>query len=87
MCLTSFNDLLRLWVLFQSIDQTNPIRYHIYCHLVIISQRVDMVLSVFKNTKQLKEYFAAAPLTNEQTQKLLRLLHDALVHNKHRYTF
>ena len=44
-----------------------------------------MVKSIFKDVKQLKEQFASAPLSNEQMQKLLRTLHDALVAGKHRY--
>lgn len=75
----------RLWVLFQSLDKTNTIRYDVYHYLILIAKRVDMVRSIFKDVKQLKEQFAATPLTNVQMQKLLRSLHDALVAGKHRY--
>lgn len=67
-----------LWVLFQSLDKKNPIRYHIYYHLVIIAQRVDMVRLIFKDVKQLKEHFSEIRLSDDQMQKLLRSLHDAL---------
>lgn len=73
----------RLWVLFQSLDKKNPIRYHIYYHLVIIAQRVDMVRLIFKDVKQLKEHFSEIRLSDDQMQKLLRSLHDAL-RGKHR---
>lgn len=73
----------RLWVLFQSLDKKNRVRFVVYYNLVIVAQRVDMVLSIFKDVKSLKEQFDFR-CTNEMIQKLLRLLHDALVHNKHR---
>lgn len=71
-----------LWVLFQSLDKKNRVRFVVYYNLVIVAQRVDMVLSIFKDVKSLKEQFDFR-CTNEMIQKLLRLLHDALVHNKH----
>ncbi|KAK7602229.1 hypothetical protein V9T40_009670 [Parthenolecanium corni] len=67
-----------LWVLFQSLEKKNPIRYHIYYHLVLIAQRVDMVRLIFKDVKQLKEHFSEIRLSDEQTQRLLRALHEAL---------
>lgn len=73
-----------LWVLFQSVDKANPIRYHIYYNLVIIAQSVDIIRLTFKDVKQLKEQFASLSLTDEEMQKLLRSLHDALVRWKHR---
>ncbi|XKL66820.1 hypothetical protein PGB90_010240 [Kerria lacca] len=67
-----------LWVLFQSVNKKNIIRYQIYWHLIVVAERIDMVCSIFKSVKKLKEQFASTPLTDEQMQKLLRLLHDAL---------
>ncbi|XP_065205728.1 eukaryotic translation initiation factor 3 subunit M [Planococcus citri] len=72
-----------LWVLFQSLDKSNPIRYDIYYHLILIAKRIDMVKSIFRDVKQLKEQFAKAPLSNEQMQRLLRSLHEGLVAGRH----
>lgn len=71
-----------LWLLFQSLEPSSPMRYHVYYHLVQIAQNTDQIKSVFKDVEHLKQQFAACPPSNEQMQKLLRLLHQALLASK-----
>ena len=54
-------------------------RYHVYYHLVQVSRNVDQVKAVYNGVEQLKDQFKAFPPTNEQMQKLLRLLHEVLL--------
>ncbi|KAG8224945.1 hypothetical protein J437_LFUL006445 [Ladona fulva] len=68
-----------LWLLFQSIEERSPIRYHVYYHLVQVARQVDQVRAVFRDVDLLKQQFAACPPPNEQMQKLLRLLHEVLL--------
>lgn len=76
--------LLRLWLLFQSIDKKCPMRYHVYYHLVQIARQLGEVRAVFKDVDHLKQQFSGCPPSNEQMQKLLRLLHEVLISNKQR---
>nr|QBH73925.1 eukaryotic translation initiation factor 3 subunit M [Nicoletia phytophila] len=68
-----------LWLLFQSLDETSPMRYHVYYHLVQVAGHVDQVKAIFQNVENLKQQFSSCPPSNEQMQKLLRLLHEALL--------
>ncbi|XP_046394201.1 eukaryotic translation initiation factor 3 subunit M [Ischnura elegans] len=68
-----------LWLLFQSVEERSPIRYHVYYHLVQVARQVDHVRAVFRDVDLLKQQFAACPPSNEQMQKLLRLLHEVLL--------
>ena len=72
------------WLLFQSLDEHSPMRYHVYYHLVQVAKQVDQVKAVFKDVESLKQQFAANPPSNEQMQKLLRLLHEVLLNCKQR---
>jgi len=58
-------------------------RYHVYYHLVQIARNVDQVKAVYSGIDQLKQQFASFPPSNEQMQKLLRLLHEVLLSCKH----
>nr|QBH73922.1 eukaryotic translation initiation factor 3 subunit M [Franklinothrips vespiformis] len=71
-----------MWLLFQSVDPRSPMRYHVYYHLVQIARSVDQIKHVFKDVDHLKAQFELCPPSNEQMQKLLRLLHDALLASK-----
>lgn len=53
-------------------------RYHVYYHLVQVAKQVDCVHEVFSGVDQLKSQFTLCPPSNEQMQKLYRLLHDVL---------
>ncbi|KAJ8878328.1 hypothetical protein PR048_018905 [Dryococelus australis] len=66
------------WLMFQSLDDHSSMRYHVYYHVVQVARQVDQVHAVFKDVDQLRQQFAACPPSNEQMQKLLRLLHDVL---------
>lgn len=68
-----------LWLLFQSLDKHCPMRYHVYYYVIQIARQVDQVRAVFKDVSHLKQQFAYCPPSNEQMQKLLRLLHEALL--------
>ncbi|XP_015599246.1 eukaryotic translation initiation factor 3 subunit M [Cephus cinctus] len=74
--------LKALWLLFQSLDEVSPMRYHVYYHLVQIARNVDQVKAVYGGVDQLKQQFAPCPPSNEQMQKLLRLLHEVLLNSK-----
>jgi len=68
-----------LWLLFQSLDERSPIRYHVYYHSVVIAKHTEQVRSVFKSVKHLKQQFALCPPSSEQLQKLYRILHEVLI--------
>lgn len=70
--------LQSLWRLFSNLDLTSPLRYHVYYHLVQVAKQVDQVKEVFTGVDQLKNQFTQCPPSNEQMQKLYRLLHDVL---------
>lgn len=71
--------LKALWLLFQSLEEKSPMRYHVYYNLVQVARNVDQVKAVYGGVEQLKEQFKAFPPNNEQMQKLLRLLHEILL--------
>lgn len=60
-------------------------RYHIYYHLVQVAKQTDQVKAVYKDVENLKAQFALCPPSNEQMQKLYRLLHDVLLKGNQRY--
>ncbi|EAT44291.1 AAEL004347-PA [Aedes aegypti] len=70
--------LQSLWRLFSNLEPTSPLRYHVYYHLVQVAKRADQVKEVFSGVDQLKSQFSQCPPSNEQMQKLYRLLHDVL---------
>lgn len=70
--------------MFQSLDAHSPMRYHVYYHLVQVARQVDQVPAVFRDMDQLRQQFALCPPSNEQMQKLLRLLHEVLLDCKQR---
>lgn len=70
--------LQSLWRLFNNLEISSPLRYHVYYHLVQVAKQVDQVKEVFTGVDQLKTQFAQCPPSNEQMQKLYRLLHDVL---------
>lgn len=74
--------LRALWLLFQSLDERSPMRYQVYYHLVQIAKQTDHVKAVYKDIDMLKSQFAMCPPSNEQMQKLYRLLHDVLLGNQ-----
>lgn len=57
-------------------------RFHVYFYLVQLAGSVQQIGVVFKDMETFKSQFAAPP-SNDQMQKLLRLLHKQLL-NEHR---
>lgn len=53
-------------------------RYHVFYHLVQVAKQCDQVRELFSGVDQLKGQFVQCPPSNEQMQKLYRLLHDVL---------
>ncbi|XP_066998785.1 eukaryotic translation initiation factor 3 subunit M [Anabrus simplex] len=70
------------WLMFQSVDEHSPMRYHVYYHLLQLAKQVDQVKAVYKDLEQLKSQFSSCPPSVEQMQKLLRLLHEVLLECK-----
>jgi translation initiation factor 3 subunit M len=70
--------LQSLWRLFNNLEASSPLRYHVYYHLVQVAKQCDQVRDVFTGLEDLKSQFAQCPPSKEQMQKLYRLLHDVL---------
>nr|CAH7729179.1 unnamed protein product [Callosobruchus chinensis] len=71
--------LRALWLLFKSLDDSSPMRYPVYYHLLQIAKQTDSVKMVYQDIQQLKQQFANCPPSSEQLQKLYRLLHEVLL--------
>ncbi|CAG9563594.1 unnamed protein product [Danaus chrysippus] len=71
--------LQSLWRLYNNLESNSPLRYHVYYHVIELAARVGSVGEVFKGVEQLKTEFATCTPSNEQMQKLYRLLHQALL--------
>ncbi|KAF5287691.1 hypothetical protein FQA39_LY15791 [Lamprigera yunnana] len=71
--------LRALWLLFQSLDERSPMRYHVYYHLIQIAHQTNQVKCVFRDIEHLKQQFSYCPPSSEQLQKLYRLLHEVLL--------
>ncbi|ENN77130.1 eukaryotic translation initiation factor 3 subunit M [Dendroctonus ponderosae] len=71
--------LRALWLLYQSLDERSAMRYPVYYHLLQIARQTDQIKSIFQDIEKLKQQFKLCPLSNEELQKLYRLLHQVLV--------
>ena len=71
-----------LRLLFYSLGESSPMRYHVYYYMVDVAGKVGQIRSIFSNTAILKKSFAQRPPTAEQLQKLYRVLHQGLVNCK-----
>jgi len=76
--LTNFS----LWSLYQSLEETSPMRFHVYYTLVQLAGKTEQTGAIFTDVESVKSQFAATPPSNEQMQKLLRLLHEVLLTGK-----
>merc|ERR1712020_428737 len=54
-------------------------RVHVYCYLVELAGKTGQIGTVYKDMDTLRSAFSACPPSNEQMQKLLRLLHEVLL--------
>ncbi|CAH2268197.1 jg8203 [Pararge aegeria aegeria] len=70
--------LQSLWRLYNNLESNSPLRYHVYYHVIELAARLGSVGDVFKGVEQLRTEFASCPPSNEQMQKLYRLLHQVL---------
>ncbi|CAG9791898.1 unnamed protein product [Diatraea saccharalis] len=70
--------LQSLWRLYNNLEANSPLRYHVYYHVIELAARVGFVREVFTGVEQLRKEFANCPPSNEQMQKLYRLLHQVL---------
>lgn len=70
--------LQSLWRLYNNLEANSPLRYHVYYHVIELAAKVGSVGEVFKSVDQLRREFASCPPSNEQMQKLYRLLHSVL---------
>lgn len=70
--------LQALWRLYNNLEANSPLRYHVYYHVIELAARVGYVKEVFTGVEQLRKEFAGCPPSNEQMQKLYRLLHQVL---------
>merc|ERR1719414_1020853 len=53
-------------------------RFHVYYALVTLAGKTQQIETVYKDMDTVKSQFNACPLTNEQLQNLLKLLHEEL---------
>lgn len=80
--LNYFNNF-SLWRLYNNLESNSPLRYHAYYHVIELAARVNAVREVFSGVEQLRKEFENSPPSNEQMQKLYRLLHQVLKdHNR-----
>jgi len=70
-----------LWFLFMSLVETSTMRFHVYYYLVGVAGRTHQLHTVYKDMTITKNMFNKAPPTNDQMQRLYRLLHEMLLLN------
>lgn len=74
----------RLSVLFHGLETNSPLRYTVYHALVQVAGQVDQIKSVFTDLEKMRTELAPCSPNNEQMQKLLRVLHEALLNCRER---
>ena len=67
-----------MWSLYQSLDESSPMRFHVYSSLVQLAGRTGQIELVFKDVDAFKLQMTSNPPPNDQLQKLLRHLHEVL---------
>ena len=67
-----------LWSLYQSMTENSPMKFHVYYALVTLAGKTQQIETVYKDMDTLKSQFTGCNLTNEQMQKLYKLLHEVL---------
>lgn len=70
-----------LWSLFQSLEESSSMRFHVYYYLVGIAGKTGQLDTVYKDVTSTKKMFSKVTLTTDQLQKLYRLLHEVLLAN------
>ena len=57
-------------------------KFHVYFYLVQLAGKTDQIDTVYKDMETLRRGFSNSPPSNEQMQKLLRLLHEVLLQSR-----
>lgn len=70
-----------LWSLLMSVDESSPMRFHVYYYLVGVAGKTQQLHTVYKDMASTKNMFVKSPPSSEQMQKLYRLLHEMLLLN------
>lgn len=65
--------------LFEALSPDSPLRYDVYCNLVKAAAKTDLILTVFSDLAKLKAWLSALRVPVARVQRLLRLLHEALL--------
>ena len=73
-----------LSVLFHGLEPTSSTRYTVYQALVQVAGQVDQIKSVFVTLDKMRAQLTPCNPDNEQMQKLLRILHEALLNCRER---
>ena len=72
-------------MLFHGLEASSPMRYTVYHSLVQVAGQVEQIRSVFTDLEKMRTQLAASKPNNEQMQKLLRSLHEALLNSRERF--
>lgn len=68
--------------LYEAINPNSALRYDVYYNLVKVALKTDMITTVFSDLTKLKTWLHDLEIPVPRVQKLLRLLHEALIENK-----
>nr|SVE93182.1 EOG090X0AU0 [Moina brachiata] len=71
-----------LSVLFHGLEPVSPTRYTVYHALVQVAGQVEQIKSVFTDLEKMRAQLAPCKPNNDQMQKLLRILHEALLNSR-----
>lgn len=71
-----------LSMLFHGLEPSSPMRYTVYHALVQVAGQVEQIKSVFTDLDKMRVQLAPCKPNNEQMQKLLRILHEALLNSR-----
>jgi len=70
-----------LWSLYMCLDNDSKMKFHVYYFLVKVAGETQELTTVYKDMVTVKQMFQKCPPTDEQMQKLYRLLHEMLLLN------
>lgn len=69
--------------LYEALYPTCALRFDVYYNLVKVAAKTDMITSVFSDLNKVKSWLTDLNVPVPRVQKLLRLLHEALIEGKH----
>jgi len=70
-----------LWSLFMCLEDESSMKFHVYYFLVKVAGETQQLSTVYKDMATVQNKFQKCPPTNEEMQKLYRLLHEMLLLN------